>query len=105
MTHRKLVNKIDMKNSQSAIQNPQSIELHIEELVLHGFAPGDRYRIGEAVERELTRLFAERGVPTSLTNGGEIVHQDGGEFNAPPGPKPEVIGIQVAQSVYRGVSK
>ena len=28
---------------------PQNVELHIEELVLHGFAPGDRHRIGEAV--------------------------------------------------------
>jgi hypothetical protein len=27
---------------------PRSIELHIEELVLRGFAPGDRYWIGEA---------------------------------------------------------
>ena len=34
--------------------------------MLHGFAPGDRYRIGDAVERELARLFAEQGVPPSL---------------------------------------
>jgi hypothetical protein len=34
-----------------------SINLHIEELVLHGFAPGDRHRISEAVEQELTRLI------------------------------------------------
>ena len=37
-----------------------NLNLHIEELVLHGFAPGDRYRIGEAVQQELTRLFAEQ---------------------------------------------
>ena len=30
----------------SAVQ----FELNIEELVLHGFSPGDRHRIGEAVE-------------------------------------------------------
>ena len=42
------------------------IELHIEELVLHGFAPADRYRIGDTVQRELTRLLAEQGMPASL---------------------------------------
>src|SRR3712207_3298477 len=59
---------------------PVNIELHIEELVLHGFAPGDRYRIGEAVQRELARLFAEQGVPPSLVGGGEVAHLDGGSF-------------------------
>ncbi len=33
---------------------PYNIELHIEELVLHGFSPNDRHAIGEAVQRELT---------------------------------------------------
>jgi len=53
---------------------PKNIELHIEELVLHGLSPGDRYRIGEAVEQELTRLLADQGVPESLERGGEIGH-------------------------------
>ena len=48
---------------------PYNIELHIEELVLHGFAPKDRYTIGEAVQRELSRLFAEQGVHSSLSRG------------------------------------
>ena len=42
---------------------PGNIELHIEELVLNGFGPVDRYRIGVAVEVELARLFAEQSVP------------------------------------------
>lgn len=51
-----------MNIPQSAIRSPQSVNLHIEELVLHGFAPHDRHRIGDAVERELLRLLTERGV-------------------------------------------
>ena len=31
------------------------VELHIEELVLHGFPPRDRARIGDAVQAELDR--------------------------------------------------
>ena len=42
-------------------RKPYNIELHIEELVLHGFSPRDRDAIGEAVQRELTRLFVEQG--------------------------------------------
>ncbi len=80
--------------------NPRNIELHIEELVLHGFASGDRYRIAEAVERELAAQFAEQGVPQSLAEGGEIVNLDGGAFQVAAGSKPEVIGAQVAQAVY-----
>lgn len=26
---------------------------------LHGFSPGDQYRIGEAVEQELSRILAD----------------------------------------------
>jgi hypothetical protein len=83
---------------------PANIELHIEELVLHGFAPGDRYSIGEAVERELQRLFAEQGAPPSLTQGAEIERLDGGSFGVAAGSRGEVIGAEVAQAVYGGIT-
>ena len=51
---------------------PENVELHIEELVLRGFAPGDRYRIGEAVERELAHLFSEQGTPPSLAQEARL---------------------------------
>ena len=66
---------------------PKNIELNIDELVLHGFAPGDRYSIGEAVEQELTRLLTDRGVPQSLEHGGEIGHVDGGAFEVEQGSR------------------
>jgi hypothetical protein len=84
---------------------PKSIELHIEELVLHGFAPEDHYRIGEAVERELTRLLANQGVPHSLERGGEIASVDGGAFDVAPGLRAEMVGVQVAKAVYGGVRR
>ena len=54
------------------------IELDIDELVLHGFAPGDRAGIAGAVQSELTRLFAEHGVPARLNTSSMIPHLDGG---------------------------
>ena len=83
---------------------PVNLELHIDELVLRGFSPGDRYRIGDAMERELARLFAERGTPPSLAQGSEIEGLDGGTFEVKPGFGAEAIGVQVAQAVYGGLS-
>jgi hypothetical protein len=84
---------------------PANVELHIEELVLHGFAPGDRYRIGEALERELARLFAERGVPAALAANEKVGRLDGGEFAGQPGARAEAVGAQIAQAVYGGLSR
>ncbi len=92
-------------NPQSAGSNPQSIELHIEELVLRGFAPGDRYPIGDAVEHELTRLFAEHGVPPSLIVNIESEHIDAGDFHVAPESKAQTVGAQVAQAVYGGLTR
>jgi hypothetical protein len=83
---------------------PVDLELDVEELVLHGFAPGDRYRIREAVERELVRLFTEQDAPRSLAQSGEIARLEGGEFEVKLGSKAEDIGIQVAQAVHEGMS-
>ncbi len=82
-----------------------NIKLHIEELVLDGFAPGDKYHIANSVERELSRLFAEQGVPHSLTKGGEIAHLDGGTFESAHGSRPEAVGVKVAKAVYGGLNR
>jgi hypothetical protein len=82
-----------------------NIELHIEELGLHGFAAGDRYRIGEAVQRELARLLAEQGVPPGLARGGEVARLDGGSFLIEAGGKPEAMGARVAQAVHGGLNR
>jgi hypothetical protein len=81
-----------------------NVELRIEELVLHGFPPGD-HRIGDAVERELSRLFAEGGVPPSLTLGGDIPRLDAGAFEMNPGLGAQAAGEQIARSLYGGMTK
>ena len=82
-----------------------AVDLHIEELVLHGFAPGDRYRIRAAVEAGLARLFTEQGVPPALARRGGVAYLDGGGFTATPGSGAEEIGGQVARAVYGGLAK
>ena len=61
------------------------IELDIDELVLHGFAPGDGDQIGAAIRRELARLFAEQGLPAGLGTGGAVPRLDGGGFQVAAG--------------------
>jgi hypothetical protein len=81
-----------------------TIRLHIDELVLYGFPPVDRYRIAESVQAELARLLAEQGVPASLEQGGSIARLDGGAFDLTPDARPDRIGAQVAQGIYGGLS-
>jgi hypothetical protein len=82
---------------------PSHIEVVIEELVLHGFAPGDRRRIGDAIERELARLLAVQGLPAFAT-GLALDRIDGGTFQATPGAPAGTLGGQVAQQVYQQVT-
>jgi hypothetical protein len=89
-------------STQPSHHPQRSVELHIKKLVLDGFEPASRYLIGEAVERELTRLFTDQGVPVALGQGGEMSRLGGGAFELEPGSKAETIGIQLAQTIYRG---
>jgi len=81
------------------------IDLHIEELVLEGFPPGDRHCIGAAVERELARLLAERGLPPGLAQGADLPRLDGGSFEIKPGGWAEDVGGQMAGAVYGGLKR
>lgn len=82
-----------------------NIELHIEELVLHGFTPGDRQAIGHTFETELTRILLERGLPPLLAAGAELGTLTGGPFNTAPGDRPQAVGSRIAQSVYEGIGQ
>lgn len=77
-----------------------NVELRIEELVLHGFPPGSHHRIGVAAERELSRLFAERGVPPALVRASGTSHLDAGAFEMEADQQIETTGAQVARAVF-----
>jgi hypothetical protein len=82
-----------------------NVELRIEELVLHGFPPGNHHRIGDAAERELSRLFTEQGVPPSLARGADTQHLDAGAFEMNPDLGAEAAGEQIARSLYGGMAR
>lgn len=80
-----------------------SVAVHIEELVLHGFAPRDRRRIAAAVERELTRLLSEKGIPRSLRKNLAVEQVSGGAFHANGQVKPQTTGTLIARTVYESL--
>lgn len=89
---------------RSAAPRPPSVELHVEELILDGFEPAQRYAFGEAFESELGRLFSD-GVPAALTQDIEIAHLNGGAINLKPGASADDAGIQLARTIYGGLDK
>jgi hypothetical protein len=80
------------------------VQIHVEELVLHGFVARDRHRIGAAFERELTRLVERDGA-----HRWEARHEghtlDGGTFEIGPDMSPRAIGVQLAQTVHTGLGR
>jgi hypothetical protein len=82
-----------------------NIDLHIDELVLHGFPPGDRDAIAEAVQQELARRFAETGAAAALLHNRQIDRLDGGAIQVAPNARPRTVGAQIAGAVYGGLSK
>ena len=84
---------------------PSEIELHIEELVLDGFAPGDRYGIADALERELTRLLTTHGLNPTQAARLEGTQLDAGTARLKPDSTPRTTGAEVARTVYGGLTR
>lgn len=84
---------------------PRAIEVHIDELVLHGFSGVDGPSIGAAVERELARLLGAEGLPEALAGGGARAVVDAGSFERGPRQTPSAVGGAVARAVYGGVAR
>lgn len=79
--------------------NRGPIHLHIDELVLEGFNPGDRHGIADAVQRELHLLLAERGVPEAWHSSPERIVAQTVCTNTGAG-----AGLQIARAVHGGAA-
>lgn len=79
------------------------VELQIGELVLRGFAPGDRHRIAAAMQREMTRLITAHGVPDAWHTSPPVMQ--GQQLTAAHDAKPHAVGTAIARSVYGSTSR
>ena len=81
-----------------------AIELHIEELVLLGLDGLDEAQLRAAVQQELARLLAQPEAPQALARVGTAGSVDGGAFETGPNASTRAVGVQIAQSVYQGLT-
>ena len=85
---------------QSSLVTRDSIKVHIEELVLHGFVPGDRRQIAHALQAELARLMS-RGDPREWRQNAPLIERiNGGTFKVEAGAKPDMTGTEIARAVF-----
>ena len=84
-----------------------NIQVHIERLILDGVAlgVGEGPRLQAAVEMELGRLLAERGIANGLASDVAVDSVRGGAVQLQPGAGGSGLGKQVAQAVYGGIGK
>ena len=80
--------------------NPREIEVHVEELVLHGFAANDRWVVADALQIELQRLVAERGLPAAWLDSPAKI--DAGEIRLTIRPK---TGRDIAGALHGGCAR
>ena len=81
---------------------PRPIRVHIDELVLHGFDPLDRYAIGDAVRNELTEALGDGGWRDAASVA--IPRLRAGTVEAQP-RRGAGIGTEVANAVKGAVRK
>jgi hypothetical protein len=80
------------------------VHVRIEALSLDGFEPAHRYRIAQALQRELTRLIAARVVDGDLGASHEAPRVDAGSFSFRDDDPPHRIGAAIARATFRGLT-
>ena len=93
--------RTDLAPSSPVPDQPYSVELHIDEVVLYGFAEGRQVRIGESLSRVLSGLLSEYGSMPSPDQNRELEALDGGSFEITAQSSDEIIGSQIAHALYR----
>jgi hypothetical protein len=79
------------------------IEFVIDELVLHGFDPLQRYAIADLVEKELTRLARVHAADLIHRRPSDVARLDAGSFETPARLPGTHAGIGIANSVFYAV--
>ncbi|RFM26935.1 hypothetical protein [Deminuibacter soli] len=86
------------------MRNPyRQVNLHIEELVLHGFAPHEAPYIGAAVEAALAGMLQQQGLPPELAMPAAIEALRAHTIQMAPGQSAAATGTQVAAAVMGGL--
>jgi len=80
------------------------IELTIDQMELYGFEKTDMLHIKSAVEKELLVLLSKNELLETFTSSESIRGIEGQSFDFSPNAAPEVIGAQIAQSIFHSLT-
>ncbi|HLL81226.1 MAG TPA: hypothetical protein VK420_01190 [Longimicrobium sp.] len=82
----------------------QDVSVHVEHLVLEGIDPSDRYAVARALQAELGRALAERGVAGWLADAGGAERVDGGDLVLPRHAAASAVGSGAGAYVARALA-
>ena len=82
---------------------PDTINVHIDHLVVEGSENLDKKQIGAAVQSELKRLISDQGLHASLHQSSAIESVAGKPITASTEISARGMGYQIANSIYRGL--
>lgn len=85
--------------------NPFNLKLNIGELSVQGIEGVNQSELGEVVENNLTDLFSTHGIPAWLEHGGSVSGLIGDAIYVTPASSTEVVGVQIANAVFKGLSQ
>jgi len=82
-----------------------SIHLHIERLVLDGFAldAAQGPAVQAAVQAEVSRLLAEQGLGDGYRQGGALAYVRGADLQPTAAPGPEPLGRQIGAALHQSL--
>lgn len=83
-----------------AAASPPSVQLRIDQLVLEGVAPGERYSVANAMQGELARLLAAQNAAAKIDAPVHQAQVDGGTIRITGSTRPAQFGAQIAQAVH-----
>jgi len=79
---------------------PASVELHVDTLVLEGMSDQDALRVRHAMQRELTRLCTEQGMPAGWARSADCPRIDAISLDAQSSANPVQIGKHIAKAIH-----
>jgi hypothetical protein len=85
------------------MRRPGKVDLTLGTLVLEEVPRHHRHRVAAALERELARLLAERGVPGVLQRSGVVPRLQAGEMKTTPADSASELGRRIAHSLHGGL--
>lgn len=74
------------------------VEILIDELILHGFSPAERYAIGDLLSQELERLILDQGY--QARENVEIPVLKAAPVKLQSNAKSDQVGSQLAKAVH-----